>query len=110
MTQKDLTDEEWNEIAWLLPEQDRGRPRTRDREILNAILYVLSTGCRWSELPNRFPPKSTVHHRFQVWSKSGFFDKVLRYCRRFLPQSEIHHLDSSLKKAKKGATLLLEAG
>jgi transposase len=99
-----LSDEQWERISFFVPEQEMGRPRTRDREILDAILYVLSTDCRWCELPERFPPKSTVHKRFQEWAKARFFEKALRELSKDLPASETYHLDSSLKAAKKGET------
>lgn len=97
-----LSDAQWERLAFFIPEQEMGRPRTRDREILDAILYVLSTDCRWCELPERFPPKSTVHKRFQEWAKARFFEKALRELGKDLPASDVYHLDSSLKAAKKG--------
>jgi len=97
-----LTDEQWEEVSWLLPEQPIGRPRRRDREVFDAILYVLSTGCRWEELPKSFPPKSTVHYRFKQWSKAGVFEKVFKHLRRHFPKTEVYHLDTTLKPAKKG--------
>jgi len=103
-----LTDEQWERVAFFIPEQEMGRPRTRDREIFNAILYILSTGSRWVELPDYFPPKSTVHKRFQEWAKARFFEKALRELSKDLPESQVYHLDSSLKAAKKGAIRLAE--
>ena len=102
MSYKPLTDEQWEDIAWLIPIQETGRPRGRDREIFEAISYVLSTGCRWEELPDRFPPKSTVHKRFQIWSEAGFFEKAFRRLRWSFPPSSVYHLDASAKSAKKG--------
>ena len=101
-----LTDAQWERLAFFIPEQEMGRPRTRDREILNAILYILYTGCPWCSLPSHFPPRATVHHRFQVWAKAGFFKKALRELKKSLPESDIYYLDSSLKRAKKGGTRL----
>lgn len=103
-----LTDAQWERVAFFIPEQVMGRPRTRDREIFNAILYVLSTGSRWGELPDSFPPKSTVHKRFQEWAKARFFEKALRELVKDLPESQVYQLDSSLKAAKKGAIRLVE--
>jgi transposase len=100
-----LSDEQWEEISFYLPAKGRiGRPRRDDRECLNAILYVLSTDCRWCELPKWLPPKTTVHRRFKEWAKGGFFRHVFESLSRNLPKSEVYHLDSSLKAAKKGAT------
>jgi transposase len=103
MAYRPVSDEQWEIISFYIPDQERGRPRSRDREIFDAILYVLSTNCRWEELPPNFPPKSTVHKRFQVWSKAGFFDKLLHHLRKRLPSSQVYHLDSALRMAKKGA-------
>ena len=68
----DLTDEEWALVeAHLPPERRRDR-----REILNAILYVLSTGCQWRALPKDFPPKSTVHDYFVEWHCDGTLTRI----------------------------------
>lgn len=107
MSYQRLTDAQWERIAFLLPEQEMGRPRTRDREILDAILYVLLTGCGWCALPDYFPPKSTVHKRFQIWAKAGFFQKVLRELKKEV-ETPVYYLDSSLKAAKKGEIRLAE--
>ena len=58
----DTTDEEWALIAGFLPAPRRlGRPRGTDlRTVVNALLYILSTGCQWRMLPRDFPPRSTV--------------------------------------------------
>ena len=59
----DMTDDEWALVAPLIPPAKRGgRKRgVNVREILNAIFYVLWTGCQWKALPKDFPAKSTVH-------------------------------------------------
>jgi putative transposase len=59
----DVTDAEFALIEPLLPKAKRGgRPRTTaPREVLNAVLYLLRTGCPWSMLPQHYPPKSTVY-------------------------------------------------
>lgn len=65
----DLTDEEWALVAPLIPPARRGgRPRDVNvREVLNAVFYVLSTGCQWDALPKDLPPKSTVYDYFSLW-------------------------------------------
>ena len=59
----DMTDAEWQLIARQLPRRRRlGRPREVDlRKVVEAILYILSTGRQWRALPHEFPPYSTVH-------------------------------------------------
>jgi putative transposase len=65
----DLKDEEWDVIAPFMPEPSYlGRPRKVDlREVVNAILYILATGCQWRALPKDFPPRSTVQGYFYRW-------------------------------------------
>src|SRR5437868_15420795 len=60
----DLTDAEWALIEPMIPPAKRGgrRREVNIREVLNAIFYVLSTGCQWQALPKDLPPKSTAHH------------------------------------------------
>ena len=65
----DLTDAEWALVGPLIPPARRGgRPRDVDiREVLNAVFYLLSTGCQWDALPKDLPPKSTVYEYFSLW-------------------------------------------
>lgn len=77
----DLADREWDLIASLLPEPRRlGRPRSTEmRDVVDAILYMASTGCQWRMLPNDFPPPSTVQRYFYDWRDSGVWDRI-NYC------------------------------
>jgi transposase len=74
----DITDAQWALIERLLPStKPGGRPRTTDlREVVNAIFYVLRTGCPWRYLPKDFPPKSTVFDYFTQWGRDGVLDAV----------------------------------
>ncbi len=65
----DLTDAEWALVEPLLPPARRGgRPREVNmREVLNAVFYLLSTGCQWDALPKDLPPKTTVYDYFSLW-------------------------------------------
>jgi transposase len=65
----DLTDAEWSLVEPLLPPARRGgRPREVNmREVLNAVFYLLSTGCQWNALPKDLPPKTTVYDYFSLW-------------------------------------------
>ena len=61
----------------LPPPPGGGRPRTTDlREVLNAILYVLRTGCAWDLLPHDFPPPGTVYGYFSQWRRDGTIARV----------------------------------
>ena len=74
----DLTDTEWELIAPLIPPAKRGgRKRSVDmRAVLDAIFYVLSTGCQWNALPTDLPPKSTVHGYLGLWDWDGTLERV----------------------------------
>ena len=74
----DVTDEEWELIKpQIAPAKRGGRKRAVDeREIVNAIMYVLSTGCQWRALPKDFPPGSTVWHYLDLWSYDGTLERI----------------------------------
>jgi transposase len=74
----DLTDEEWQSIAPHLPAaKPLGRPRETDlREAVNAMLYVLTTGCQWRFLPSNFPPYTTVQRFFYGWRDDGTWRRI----------------------------------
>lgn len=74
----DLTDREWLLIAPFMPTPRRlGRPRkTELREVLNALLYIASTGCQWRMLPKDFPPYSTVQGYFYEWRATGLWLRI----------------------------------
>ncbi len=71
----DLTDDEWTLIEPHMPAaQALGRPRTTDlRDVVNAVLYVLRSGCPWRLLPKDFPPRSTVQRYFAAWRDEGLW-------------------------------------
>ena len=74
----DLSDAEWALVAPLIPPSKRGgRPRSVNvREVLNAIFYVLWTGCQWKALPKDFPPKSTVYDYLDLWEWDGTLERI----------------------------------
>ena len=74
----DMTDEEWALVVPLIPPARRGgRKREVDvREVLNAIFYVLWTGCQWKALPRDLPPKSTVHDYLMLWDWDGTLERI----------------------------------
>lgn len=74
----DLTDEEWKLVVpHLPPPRQRSRHAAPDRRlVLDAILYVLTTGCQWRQLPKDFPPKSTVHDYFVDWHCDGTLTRI----------------------------------
>ncbi len=74
----DMTDGEWEVVQALLPPASkRGRPREVDlREIINALLYMVRSGCAWRSLPHDFPPWSTVQYYFRKWSGTGDWERI----------------------------------
>src|SRR3954462_8799381 len=71
----DVTDPQWPLIEPHLPVYPGGRPRKTDlRDVVDAILYVLRTGCQWRYLPKDFPPKSTAWYYFDQWRRDGTID------------------------------------
>jgi putative transposase len=74
----DLSDDEWECLELFVPPPNkRGRPRIHGtREILNAIFYVLKSGCQWRLLPKDFPPWETVYWWFGRWRKDGTFEHI----------------------------------
>ena len=82
----DLTDEQWYLIRPLLPTRKlgkAGRPRTvEQRDLLDAIFYILRAGCPWRLLPHDFPPWGTVSSQFCRWRKSGLWETIHEALRR----------------------------
>ena len=74
----DLSDAEWALVEPMVPPAKHGgRPRDVNvREVLNAICYVLSTGCQWQALPKDLPPKSTAHYYFMLWDWDGTLARI----------------------------------
>lgn len=78
-----LTDAQWDLVQSLLdwkPPLERGKPRSDLRKVWNSIFYVLTKGCRWSDLPvdpSLYVPRSTAHDWLKKWKQAGVFDSVL---------------------------------
>ena len=112
---EELTDEQWALIAPLFKKNDelqtRGRPPKSAREVLNGVLWILRSGARWADLPERFPPYQTCYRRFQSWVKDGRLKKVLETLaqdlleRGKLDLSETF-IDGTFVSAKKGDSKL----
>ncbi|MBO0778478.1 MAG: IS5 family transposase [Ktedonobacteraceae bacterium] len=80
----DVTDEQWSLLEPLIPVPSlEGRlPIYERREIVNAILYVLRSGCPWRLLPHEFPAWGTVYWYFRRWRREGVWDQILDALRR----------------------------
>lgn len=77
----DLSDKAWQALIPFLPSGKKkvdgpGRPPLALRAVVNAILYVMRTGCQWSMLPNDYPHYKSVFHYYNTWSKQGVWEKI----------------------------------
>jgi transposase len=112
----DLTDAEWALVAPLIPAAKRGgNKRTVNlREVVNGLMYILSTGCQWAAIPKDLPPRSTLHDYFDRWDYDGTLGRIHHAlyvaCRELAgrdasPSAAI--IDSqSVKSAEKGGAAL----
>ncbi|MEM3065629.1 MAG: IS5 family transposase [Candidatus Nitrosotenuis sp.] len=109
---KELSDKQWEFISrHLPPPAGTGRPRADDRNTINGILYVLTTGCRWMDMPKRYGDDSTAHRRLDRWQRNGTWKKILDAARSAAYKGAIKmqktSVDSTDVAAKKGATRLV---
>lgn len=75
----ELREQEWKRLEWMLPKASRGRPVELDmRRVINAILYVLVTGCQWRNLPNDFPNPHSVYYHYRKWCLDGTWQRISR--------------------------------
>ena len=112
----DLTDAEWRLVEPLIPPAKRGGDKrtVNIREVVNALLYVLSTGCQWRAIPKDLPPRSTMYGYFDLWDWDGTLDRMHHAlyvkCREAMgreasPTAAV--IDSqSVKSAEKGGSMI----
>jgi transposase len=113
----DLTEEEWALIAPVIPPAKRGggKRTVSIREVVNGLMYVLSSGCQWRAIPKDLPPRSTVNGYFALWDYDGTLDRIHHALyvkcreqaeREASPTAAI--IDSqSIKSAEKGGRALI---
>ena len=113
----DLTEEEWALIGPLIPAAKRGGNKRSvvERDVVNGVMYILSTGCQWAALPKDLPPRSTVNDYLRRWDEDGTLARIHHAlyvkCRELAqraasPTAAI--IDSqSVKSAEKGGSRLI---
>ncbi len=116
----DLTDDEWGLVEPLIPpgKTGGGKRRVIMREVVNGLMYILSTGCQWRAIPKDLPPKSSVYDYFDLWTYDGTLERIhhalYQQCRereqrQASPTAAI--IDSqSVKSAEKGGPALIRTG
>ncbi|MGA5329137.1 IS5 family transposase [Streptomyces griseoincarnatus] len=72
----ELTDQEWELLAPLIPQAATGRPRVSDRQVINGMVYKIRTGISWRDLPERYGPWQTVYTRFRRYAIDGVFTRA----------------------------------
>lgn len=74
----DLTDAEWAHVAPLIPPAKRGGNKRRldEREVVNGLMYILSTGCQWRAIPKDLPARSTLFDYFDLWTYDGTLERI----------------------------------
>jgi len=88
------------------------------REVVNGLMYVLSTGCQWRAIPKDLPPKSTIHGYFDLWTYDGTLQRMhhvlYQQCREQAQREAsptVAIIDSqSVKSAEKGGRALIRTG
>lgn len=114
----ELTEEQWKFIEKFVPKKEskqegNGRRFRDPRDVLEGILWILRTGARWQDLPDRFSSYQTCHRRFQNWVKVGVLEKILQALaedllrRGKLDLSEAY-IDGTFSSAKKGVLWLVK--
>ena len=118
----DLTDEQWQHVRVLLPKTyGKGKRRTpqQQRELLNAMFYLVHTGCQWRELPHDLPPWQTVYGYFRDLCQAGVWETINTHLRRGVrqqagrdPEPSVVIVDSQSVKTteKKGTVADLTVG
>jgi len=79
MVRHGLTDEAWELLKPMLPDEEEprvGRPWTSHRQVIGGILWILRTGSPWRDLPTELGPWITIYKRFRRWQLDGTWKKI----------------------------------
>ena len=94
----ELTEEQWNRVKDLIPRSKIGRPPKDNRLMLNAMLWLASSGAGWQDLPERYGPWKTVYSRFCKWRDDGTFLRIFQELNQDADMENLS-LDSTIIKA-----------
>jgi transposase len=99
---REVSDGGWEVVRPFLPPRSRvGRPRAGDRMVLNGILYVLTSGCRWCDMPAEYGSYKTAWRRLRRWEEMGVWDSIFKTLASMRDLSMVS-VDSTTVEAKKG--------
>jgi putative transposase len=107
----EIPDELWKRMAPLIlemdPPKDTGRPRANPRNVMDAIIFRIRTGCQWNHIPQVYGDDSTIHRTFQHWVEIGLFPRLwallVEECEEFgLVDWEWQAADGAMGKARLG--------
>jgi transposase len=106
----ELTDAQWERLAPLLPpaQPERGRPNHDHRRVVNGMLWRLTTGAPWRDLPAQYGPWQTVYSRFRRWQQAGVWERALADLQRQGDAAgnldwTLHFVDGSVVRAHQHA-------
>lgn len=114
MYMRKLSEKQWSILEPLLPKQDYslgGRPRADDKKTVEGIIWVLTTGAQWNEVPAKYGSGRTCWRRFTTWKKQGVWKKIWQRLLVMLDHDdkltwEVSYLDGTFASAKKGGQKL----
>ena len=76
----EISENQWKRLEWMLSKSERGRPLELDlRVVMNAIFYILTTGCQWRNLPNDYPNPNSVYYHYRKWCRNGTWQRINRH-------------------------------
>jgi transposase len=104
MDRHSISNEKYERIRHLFPAEEGkvGRRPKNTRRYVNAVLYILATGCPWRDLPAEFGPWNSVFKRFSNWCRLGVWDSIMKALNE-QPDEEVAMLDSTIMRAHQHA-------
>ena len=106
---KDLTEAQWSRIKFVFEEKPKmGRPPLNPRMVFNGILWILKSGARWRDLPDRYGNWNSIYHKFRLWCKLGLFDRLLKFINGDAKKTTLLELDSTFCKVHQSACSALK--
>ena len=106
---KDLTQPQWSRIKFVFEKPAKvGRPSLNPRRVFNAILWLLKSGARWRDLPDRYGNWNSIYHKFRKWCSLGLFERLLKIINAGTKTTTLLELDSTFCKMHQSACSALK--